>query len=212
MLAPPRTGRGPLAHLVTQVLIVALVFGLLPAPTAEALIPPPSAAAAVPVSDRAASPPDLPLTESVPAVLLAVVDASDEGAAPCAVAFAAADPHLPSKYHRARWMDPRLGRFHGMDPFGGFNFDPPSLHRYSHAANDPASKEDPTGMVSLPSVMVVVGVTSVLAASNLGVGSVPSFTSASGIVTLWVKSFAPWAAFWHHLQGRQPRLHHIAGC
>ena len=38
------------------------------------------------------------------------------------------------QYHRARWMDPRVGRFAGMDPFGGRASEPATLHKYLYAS------------------------------------------------------------------------------
>ena len=34
------------------------------------------------------------------------------------------DPNSGFQYHRARWMDPRVGRFAGMDPFEGRDHEP----------------------------------------------------------------------------------------
>jgi RHS repeat-associated protein len=48
-------------------------------------------------------------------------------------------------YHRARWMDARVGRFMGMDPMDGNYFSPLSLHRYIYAGSDPTDSVDPTG-------------------------------------------------------------------
>jgi len=62
------------------------------------------------------------------------------------------DPTSGFQYHRARWMDPRTGRSVGMDPFGGNEFDPPSLHRYLYAHGNPVSSTDPTGRFTLPSL------------------------------------------------------------
>lgn len=56
------------------------------------------------------------------------------------------DPNVGFQYHRARWMDPRIGRFQGMDLFGGIELDPRTLHRYSYAHNSPANWLDPTGL------------------------------------------------------------------
>ncbi len=60
MLSPRRAGRGPLARLVAHVLIAAFVVTLLPAPAQAALPSVPGVRAALP---------DLPLSDSVPAVL-----------------------------------------------------------------------------------------------------------------------------------------------
>lgn len=137
--------RTPFFRLVAQLLVFTLVFGLVPAPPAQASIPEPSASAAMPAIERALSLPELPsIAESVPPVLLAVV-AIAEGKA-CAVVFAVVDPHMPSKYHRARWMDPRVGRFISSDTWEPSVFDPPTLHRYTYVRNDPANRVDPTGL------------------------------------------------------------------
>ncbi len=55
------------------------------------------------------------------------------------------DPNVGFQYHRGRWMDPRVGRFLGMDPFGGSAFDPPTLHGYQYAAGSPVDGIDPSG-------------------------------------------------------------------
>jgi RHS repeat-associated protein len=59
------------------------------------------------------------------------------------------DPNSGWQYHRARWMDPRTGRFAGMDPFDGVTSDPPSLHRYLYAHAGPVDAFDPTGQMTL---------------------------------------------------------------
>jgi RHS repeat-associated protein len=64
---------------------------------------------------------------------------------PYAFAGEPLDPNSGFQYHRARWMDPSIGRFHGADPFEGLIRDPRTLHRYIYAANEPASLVDPTG-------------------------------------------------------------------
>jgi RHS repeat-associated protein len=38
------------------------------------------------------------------------------------------DPNSGFYYNRARWMDPRVGRFAGMDQWRGSPFEPASLH------------------------------------------------------------------------------------
>jgi RHS repeat-associated protein len=59
------------------------------------------------------------------------------------------DPNVGFQYHRARWMDRRVARFSGMDPWEGTRFDPNTLHRYLYAGSDPANRVDPTGRESL---------------------------------------------------------------
>jgi RHS repeat-associated protein len=59
------------------------------------------------------------------------------------------DPNSGFQYHRARWMQPSTGRFAGMDPWRGREFDPVSLHRFQYAGASPADFIDPTGEFSL---------------------------------------------------------------
>jgi RHS repeat-associated protein len=70
------------------------------------------------------------------------------GSDPLAYGFAGEPFEGVSKlaYHRARWMDPRVGRFNGMDPAGGTSERPGSLHRYVYAGNNPLGLIDPTGL------------------------------------------------------------------
>jgi RHS repeat-associated protein len=56
------------------------------------------------------------------------------------------DPNSGWQYHRARWMDPRTGRFAGMDRLPGGVFDPCSLHRYLYANAQPSVLVDPSGL------------------------------------------------------------------
>ncbi|MEO8134796.1 MAG: RHS repeat-associated core domain-containing protein, partial [Betaproteobacteria bacterium] len=55
---------------------------------------------------------------------------------------------------RARYYDPAAARFTSRDPLGGRPGSPASLHRYMYADADPVNNADPTGMESLPSLMV----------------------------------------------------------
>ena len=55
------------------------------------------------------------------------------------------DPNLGFYYLRARYMDPRSGRFLGMDPFSGHEVNPVTLHRFIYANNIPSTAIDPSG-------------------------------------------------------------------
>jgi RHS repeat-associated protein len=48
-------------------------------------------------------------------------------------------------YHRARWMDSRVGRFQGMDPWEGNPGNPTTLHRFLYGGGNPVSWVDPSG-------------------------------------------------------------------
>jgi RHS repeat-associated protein len=60
---------------------------------------------------------------------------------PCEAAFASADPTGPRKYYRARYYDPKVGRFISEDPIrweGGINL-------YAYVDNNPVRFLDPMG-------------------------------------------------------------------
>jgi RHS repeat-associated protein len=59
----------------------------------------------------------------------------------CGEGLSAVDPPGPSKYYRARYYDPKIGRFISEDPIGfaaGVNF-------YSYVENNPVNLTDPFG-------------------------------------------------------------------
>jgi RHS repeat-associated protein len=71
------------------------------------------------------------------------------------------DPNSGFQYHRARWMDPGVGRFTSMDPWQGEQFEPATLHKYLYANADPVDGVDPTGLVgefSLGGMMTAIAV------------------------------------------------------
>ncbi len=64
---------------------------------------------------------------------------------PCEAAFAGATPTGPRKYYRARYYDPKIGRFISEDPLGfddGVNF-------YTYVANNPVKFLDPLGLMKI---------------------------------------------------------------
>jgi RHS repeat-associated protein len=78
------------------------------------------------------------------------------------------DPNSGFQYHRARWMDPNVGRFVSMDPFGGRAEDPASLHRYLYGGANPVDRVDPSGLDwNLPSVSLAAANISIIAAVSL---------------------------------------------
>ena len=61
---------------------------------------------------------------------------------PCEAACGSADPTGPRKYYRARYYDPKLGRFISEDPIGfegGLNY-------YAYVGNAPPNHTDPNGL------------------------------------------------------------------
>jgi RHS repeat-associated protein len=80
------------------------------------------------------------------------------------------DPNSGFQYHRARWMDPRVGRLASMDPLLGTPYDPPTLHRYLYAGQDPVNKADPTGKeeTGLTGQLIGVGIQAVISGIALG--------------------------------------------
>jgi RHS repeat-associated protein len=67
------------------------------------------------------------------------------------------DPNLGFYYLRARYYDAKTGRFPTMDPFGGFDMDPPSLHKYLYAHADPIQNYDPSGRSILSALGTGIG-------------------------------------------------------
>jgi RHS repeat-associated protein len=82
------------------------------------------------------------------------------------------DPNLGFQYHRARWIDPRVGRFTAMDAFAGQAFEPASLHKYSYAHSNPVSLTDPSGLfASVGEISIVNGLINVIAGTQARLGA-----------------------------------------
>jgi RHS repeat-associated protein len=100
---------------------------------------------------------------------------SHAGADPQPYAFTGEPLDLNSgfQYHRARWMDPRVGRFVGMDPFEGLEFEPATLHRYLYVAANPLAYVDPNGENFLSvSLTLNVALTTINTIATLQTGGV----------------------------------------
>jgi RHS repeat-associated protein len=78
------------------------------------------------------------------------------------------DPQTGLYHLRARWMDPRVGRFLTSDPFEGFVGTPRTLNKYLYADSNPVSRTDPSGEFSLVEVTVVSSIAGSLATVSLG--------------------------------------------
>ena len=78
------------------------------------------------------------------------------------------DPNADLYYLRARHYDPHVGRLTSIDPYAGNPFDPPSLHPYVYAYNDPMNKQDPSGAMTLAEFGTAVAVAGVLGSVRRG--------------------------------------------
>lgn len=78
----------------------------------------------------------------------------------------AGEPFQPDSmlaYHRARWIDARVGRFLGMDTHPRVVRDSRTIHRYLYVRNNPTNWLDPSGNDDLADVSVSVVIVEVLA-------------------------------------------------
>jgi RHS repeat-associated protein len=150
--------RRPLTRTIARVLILVLLAGLLPADARASAPASPGALASRALPELAAA--AAPSTNEVLVCVVVVIAEpvwltksafgellAHTGSDPQPYAFTGEplDPNSGFQYHRARWMDPRVGQFVGMDPWEGNRYDPASLHRYLYAAADPLNRVDPTG-------------------------------------------------------------------
>jgi RHS repeat-associated protein len=72
------------------------------------------------------------------------------------------DPNSGWQYHRARWMDPRVGRFSASDFFAGSGQSPKSLHKYLHANGNPVDYTDATGLIADMGIAALSGMMSMM--------------------------------------------------
>jgi len=55
------------------------------------------------------------------------------------------DPNSGFYYNRERWLDSAVGRFAGMDTYGGAPSEPASIHKYLYVGAHPGDSTDPAG-------------------------------------------------------------------
>ena len=94
------------------------------------------------------------------------------------------DAGLGFYYLRARYYEAGTGRFAGMDPFGGIQPDPLTLHRYTYVHLNPVSNVDPSGKITLGQVVTAVNVAgNVQTVATIGVNILTgNYVSAAGMI------------------------------
>jgi RHS repeat-associated protein len=137
----------------------------------------------------------------------------EAGSDPLAYGFAGEpfEPVSKLAYHRARWMDARVGRFEGMDPERGDEVDPLSLTPFIYAESDPVNGIDPTGLdFDLTTSFAVVSIINVGATLGEAVRAIA--LAATVVCTAEVAASAigndptnsPCQVFWVRLQAQGP--------
>jgi len=83
---------------------------------------------------------------------------SQTGSTPNSYLFAGEqrDFNLGLDYLRARYMNPSLGRFYGMDSFSGLINSPISLNKYIYGNANPIANIDPTGRITITDVTFTI--------------------------------------------------------
>ena len=82
-------------------------------------------------------------------------------------------------YLRARYYDQSSGRFLGMDPYGGSMHEPMTLHRYLYAGDNPVMNVDPSGEMSIGSLMAGITVRNMLISAGIGAAISTPFAVAN---------------------------------
>jgi RHS repeat-associated protein len=107
------------------------------------------------------------------------------------------DPNIGFYYLRARWMDPKNGRFVSVDSFGGHVYAPNSFHKYLYADQSPVTFSDPLGLFTLGGQMQAIGNilqniarTSIIKLLRVGVTSGSISTGSYTVSVVFGKLFA----------------------
>jgi RHS repeat-associated protein len=78
------------------------------------------------------------------------------------------DSTLGQYYLRARYYDPRQGRFTGMDPFHGNYGDTSQAMRYGYAGANPIWGMDPSGLFSVGQISMATGIVGGVIGAGIG--------------------------------------------
>jgi RHS repeat-associated protein len=92
------------------------------------------------------------------------------------------DPNSGFYYNRARWLDPRVGRFLTTDPWRGNASNAKSLHRYAYAGGNPIGSRDPTGLFTMTEALVTVAALAVGAGLAYG-----SYALTMAAIPFWAR-------------------------
>ena len=105
----------------------------------------------------------------------------EAGSDPLPYAFAGEPFENASKlaYHRARWVDARLGRFFGIDPLVHEGPSRGVAHLFVYSDDDPLGRTDPSGNESMASVTVTVSITGLGATIGEALPSVIASTATA---------------------------------
>jgi RHS repeat-associated protein len=95
-------------------------------------------------------------------------------------------------YNRARWMNPKNGRFISVDQWVGYPQNAISLHRYLYANSSPIIYKDPTGQWSLVNVMTTVYVQAINTSRATVVYIGTTFYAGRILVRVGVASLKSW--------------------
>ena len=89
-----------------------------------------------------------------------------EDAQPYAFAGEPLDQRSGLQYHRARWLDPTVGRFLGLDIEPAAPDQPLTSHRYLYAGDDPVNKTDPSGRFFVAIALGFIGMLNTVASGR----------------------------------------------
>ncbi|MGL6196750.1 MAG: RHS repeat domain-containing protein, partial [Thermoguttaceae bacterium] len=78
------------------------------------------------------------------------------------------DSKIGQQYLRARYYDPSTGIFNRLDPFFGNLSDPQSLHKYAYVHGNPVMGIDPSGMMTMGSMMCSMSIGGALIGGSFG--------------------------------------------